>query len=152
MIEFQLVGIAIVGALLLILLIFVMLELHSSRMVKKMLNNTQLLEQELFLTEPKHKVEAALDNDSIPDMEGLQQTLESNTDEQIDTIVKLTYDRKTNRLMVDSATVVRFMICMILMKFNKLDNKSVVRNMMVWLADKMFATRDAKQTNNNNVK
>lgn len=152
MIEFQLVGIAIVGALLLILLIFVMLELHSSRMVKKMLNNTQLLDQELFLTEPKHKVEAALDNDSIPDMEGLQQTLESNTDEQIDTIVKLTYDRKTNRLMVDSATVVRFMICMILMKFNKLDNKSVVRNMMVWLADKMFATRDAKQTNNKNVK
>lgn len=151
MFEFQVMGMVILGALLLILLIFVMLEMHSNRIVDRMWNNAQLLKPELFLTEPNEKIETASDNDSIPDMDGLPQALNETMTDQIDTVVKLTFDRKTNRLMVDSATVVRFMLCIVLMKFNKLDNKSVVRNIMVWLTDKMFSTGQTKLTTNNNV-
>lgn len=151
MFEFQVMGMVILGALLLILLIFVMLEMHSNRIVDRIWDNAQLLKPELFLTEPNEKVETASDNDSIPDMDGLPQALNETMNDQIDTVVRLTFDRKTNRLMVDSATVVRFMLCIVLMKFNKLDNKSVVRNIMVWLTDKMFSPGRTKLTANNNV-
>lgn len=151
MFEFQVMGMVVLGALLLILLIFVMLEMHSNRIVDRIWDNAQLLKPELFLTEPNEKIETASDSDSIPDMDGLPQALNETMNDQIDTVVRLTFDRKTNRLMVDSATVVRFMLCIVLMKFNKLDNKSVVRNIMVWLTDKMFSPRQTKLTANNNV-
>lgn len=151
MFEFQVMGMVVLGALLLILLIFVMLEMHSNRIVDRIWDNAQLLKPELFLTEPNEKIETASDNDSIPDMDRLPQALNETMTDQIDTVVRLTFDRKTNRLMVDSATVVRFMLCIVLMKFNKLDNKSVVRNIMVWLTDKMFSPGRTKLTANNNV-
>lgn len=118
--------------------------MHSNRIATIMIDNASLTESNVIVKHNPNDYEVGMKSEEIPDMGNNSSALLQSNEDIINAIIKVSYEPKSNHITVDSSMMVRFMICMFLLKFNRADRKGMFRALAMWALSKFTSTSDNK--------
>lgn len=136
MFQYQIVGIVLISAIILVVMIFIVLEMHSKRIANIVIDSANLADSNMIVTHNTGDSNVSEQSEEVPDMSGNCNSMSHDDGEMINAIIKVSYEPKTNHIMVDSSVMVRFMICMFLMKLQQSDKGGMFKALALWAMTK----------------